>query len=130
MNSKFLNATAHNLTEKQKEVVKGRYDCDVIDDLKDVDKTLFDKLTNTPADMGLIIDLCYSLEKVINKGKYDYVHLPIGSPVFMFVFAMSFAEMIDTTFVFSHSERKSSEELVDGKVIKRTVFEFKGFIEV
>ncbi len=125
----FLNATAHDLTKEQVEAVEKTFGKNiVICNLREDSPELFSELTNCPSDLG---DLRKLLEKFIfyiNQLNPFAIHLPIGSPAFMFLFSRESYGIIS---VFSHAEREVIEtKKDDGSVVKTSVFKFKKFINV
>ena len=135
-----INTTQHTLTSTQIETItKNGYG--KIIELKDFAPKLFTELSQTPSDTEQLYALVDSLSEAISdirrsEGVTDeisYVHLPVGSPAFMFAFALKKGEGYWATnvhYVFSHSERRSIEEtLPSGEVVKKAIFEFKKFIE-
>lgn len=140
---KLLNATQHNLTLEQ--VRHARLYCHentellLILSLADVDPDLFNTLQNITED-GELKKLALRLLRVVNQ--FDYVHLPIGSPAFMWIFAQVCAEYYDSgdgvwhqplqaKILFSYSKRDSvDEKFPDGTVKKRQIFKFEKFVEV
>ena len=139
----FLNLTQHQLTPEQISLIKQNYTNTEIKNLKDINPELFQELKNTPPDYS---SLDYLADKLLNyiydiyfSSQYNtiYIHLPIGSPAFMWQFSKLFERNTPIGFkekvipVFSHSERQV-EELVlpDGTVEKKSIFKFQSFIEM
>jgi len=121
----FLNATQHKLTEGQIEAIK-KLDAE-IQELADVDPELFSKLKNTPADENEIYVLAGKFINLVRKLSQEYhrlyLHLPIGSPAFMFKFS-KYDLPVNVIPVFSHTDRISY--LRDG--VKVSEFRFKKFL--
>lgn len=126
----FLNATAHDLTPQQIEEAKKGLGCQEIINLKDVSPDLFYEILHCDGkDEEEIESLAVKLEEEILHicEKYRdrlYIHLPIGSPVFMFIFGSRYIFSIEfrcNYFVFSHYEKKKDRS---GK----SVSEFKKFV--
>lgn len=132
MKKVFLNVTAHNMSGEQLD--KARKLAGEVKNLKDINPELASKLANSPDNLVGIMELVYELKSFCLTLARDYeevyVHLPIGSPAFMFALARELTSFYgEVTPVFSHSERISVEEQQpDGSVIKRAVFRFKKFI--
>jgi hypothetical protein len=61
-----------------------------------------------------------------------FVHLPIGSPAFMFVFAQQASNLrTGVRFVFSHARREAiDEKQPDGSINRRAIFRFQKFIVI
>ena len=139
MGVKFINLTNHNLTDKQK-----------ITFMQDIEKTDIDFISQTDfIQDNDILNYLKNMDDNVNKyieviefligriksytdftDNFIYLHLPVGSPAFMFLFQKM---LIDTDInnlilVFSYSERKVIETTDnDGNVIKKSIFDFKGF---
>ncbi|MCB1188928.1 MAG: hypothetical protein H7A23_05605 [Leptospiraceae bacterium] len=131
----FLNSTAHALTPEQKQ--KAIVYSDTIIDLKDDEPSLYERLTNCPAEITELNQLCNDylqyLENLYTRLNGDIVlHFPIGSPVFNALFFLHLnREKFQIRIVFSHTERVSVDERQpDGSIIKRAVFKFVKFIEI
>lgn len=128
---KFLNCTLHELTEGQKKAIES-LNCSQIDNLKDINQDLFKKLSNCPSDPEELIVL---VRELLNTFKgYKYIHLPIGSPAFMWllsIYAHDTRHLEEHNYLFSHSTRVS-EEIVkpDGTIEKKQIFMFERFIEL
>jgi len=149
----FLNATQHELTRDQiKEIPKfisrfigGNVQAQTqVLNLKDIAPELFNKLKNIKYGdntFKLAIDLCNLVHEILTfkthtvfKDVYRvFIHLPIGSPKFMFEFAIVLYQLADSRIipVFSHSERVVEEKVNEkGEIIKVSRFKFNGFEEV
>ncbi|MEM4327003.1 MAG: hypothetical protein QXZ13_02445 [Candidatus Diapherotrites archaeon] len=123
---KVLNATLHDLTQDQISALK-EMGATEIENLKEVDKELFDKLSNCPSDVNELEDLAEKLIDIVVG--YDVTHFPIGSPAFMFIVAETLPDFIRV--IFSHSNRVSEEiKKSDGSIEKRQTFKFEKFIEL
>ena len=152
----FLNLTNHSLTKEQLEAIEGlEKEKEVIiinfSDLvshsnmitvprvvaKEVEK-LLPKLRQSPAyesELYGVVSALYDILDVIGQMDWDrvYVHMPTGSPSFMFLVAytwdvrLSYLEKVYP--VFSHTKREVTEiKKADGSVEKRTIFKFEKFI--
>ncbi|MDX1957341.1 MAG: hypothetical protein SFU98_02150 [Leptospiraceae bacterium] len=131
----FLNITAHSLTPEQKE--KALEYSNVLIDLKEEDPRLWERLSNCPPDVEILKELAkellHYLEIKYSEAKEKLtLHFPIGSPAFMALFFLQYDKTnMRYRIVFSHSERKSMEELqANGSVIKKGIFQFVKFIEI
>lgn len=132
----FLNCTAHDLTNEQRE--KAKEFSTEIKDLKVLNHELWNELVNCPSEPSVLNTLCdkyfYYLRDFINSNSYKtiYFHFPIGSPALMALFFLKYGkESFPAKFLFSHSERMSIDELQsDGSIVKRVVFKFQKFIEL
>jgi len=128
----FVNMTAHQLTDEQKETAKKELGATEFVEFKEVQPDLFGEMANSPSDAD---DLVY-LAKKVGAGMSDmiktdliYFHLPIGSPAFNFVLASVLMPQFKGKILFSHSERVSKETAMpDGTVKKENVFKFVKFI--
>jgi len=145
----FLNATAHQLTNEQiseiytlvtntiklKEGESVEVD---IKNLKDINPELFNQLTNIQYETNtseLVIEFLRYLFDLINNNGYHmvYVHLPVGSPKFMFEFAVGIHELFyrkesPIIPVFSFSKRITEEvKEADGSIRKVSRFKFEGY---
>ena len=129
-----LNATAHQFTQKQFKALKEIIGKNKKFEIKELPKELKDKLLNCPDNDEELLKLANELTSFIAQNDIDYLHLPIGSPAFMFLFAALFDLFLTShgcTILFSHSVRKSIEQTnPDGTVTKSSVFEFEKFIEI
>lgn len=130
----FVNLTAHKLTEEQIKAAKEKLGVDEIVEAEEiVSKKLLDRLRQCPSDKNKLIDMAYELadelyKYAIGKEARLYVHLPTGSPAFMWVFANVFPHKFMSA-VFSHTRREVIKiEQQDGSVIKKSVFKFRKFI--
>lgn len=132
----FFNCTAHELTLEQKE--KALELSKELKDLKEVDQEIWERLVNCPSEPKALVTLCDSffhfLKEFVNthEDKKIYFHFPIGSPALMALFFCKYGkEPFPASFLFSHSERISIDELQgDGSIVKRAVFKFQKFIEL
>lgn len=129
----FLNLTAHKLTKEQIEVAKRQFGIEEFKDAEEVIPTeLLKKLRQCPKDdkelYRLACELSDILVKYVRENAIDlYVHLPVGSPAFMWVFANVFPHRLISA-VFSHTKRVTEEiQQSDGSVVKRSVFKFEGY---
>ena len=129
MRKLFINCTQHQLTDEQLKEAKM-----LADDIIDIKKyPVFESIKKSAKTRrGLItqaMELVIFLQLIVAQYDKTYIHLPIGSPAFMFILAPAIIEMENVIPVFSHSEREVEEvESDDGSVIKKSVFKFKGFI--
>jgi hypothetical protein len=144
MNNVFLNCTQHALTPAQIEAAKQLGE---IRNLKDVAPNIFAKLQNMDGSENLE-KLAFELHRKISSvvsgetgdGTYEdgsdelrevFVHLPIGSPAFMFVFARTSGSHVNVRFLFSHTRRMIEESIgLDGEPTKKTSFIFENFITI
>lgn len=125
----FINLTQHKLTDAQ--VAEAKKLADEIVDVKDFE--IYDKIKSSENTLrGLITQtmmVVLWLAPFFMDYKKVYVHLPIGSPAFMFILSSTLLTMPNLYPVFSHTEREVIEETQEnGTVIKKNVFRFKGFI--
>jgi len=94
---------------------------------------LIQKLHQCPSDVKelyqLAQELCdYLAEYARFQSARLYVHLPVGSPAFMWILGYYFPHTYCVP-VFSHTERIVEEiQQPDGTVVKKSVFKFEGFI--
>jgi len=130
----FLNLTAHELTKEQIEAAKRQLEIDEFLDAKDViPKHLLWRLRQCPADEKEVYKLATKINYILDRYAYDYgidlyVHLPAGSPAFMWCFANVFSHKF-LKAVFSHTRRITEEvQQPDGSVVKKSVFRFERFI--
>ena len=155
MRDVFLNCTQHNLTNEQREAALG-LPTDIgieVRELRSIAPELFAQLS----DLGEEADICKlaleldfilrgveacetpeGMDEPEEEGRPFrklYVHLPIGSPAFMFAFARHYTEPSEgdeprTRFVFSHTRRDSVEiaDVESGLTEKRTIFRFIKYI--
>lgn len=140
----FLNCTAHELTPEQITAVQQidgftREQVE-IKNLKDIAPELFTTLTNLQGDESLNF-LTFQLEFTIYEEQGTdsdnltpvFVHLPIGSPAFMFKFAQAIhkEQPINVHFVFSHTKREAMEVTdTQGNKTKTSRFVFEKFIHM
>ncbi len=154
----FLNLTNHSLTEEQINAVHelggtiiNFADLTNEDLVKEVShpstiaanvvqavKDIIPKLKNSPADsfeLYKVSDTLFDILNIIGQGDWNrvYVHMPIGSPSFMFLVAHMWNERLGylgkVVPIFSHSERIVQEtKREDGSIEKRTTFKFQKFI--
>lgn len=130
----FVNLTAHPLLPEQERAAKEQLGAEAILDASDVmPAEIVKKLRQSPADPGELYRLAYQVKDALvdfaNKERaHLYVHLPAGSPAFMWALTLKFPNAYATP-VFSHSRREAVEErLPDGSVVKRSKFVFERFI--
>ncbi len=122
---KFLNCTVHSLTNDQIKRVKELFGNDIqIFNIRENHPDVFQKVSNINIDD----DLEKIAEDIIDvMGQYDVIHLPIGSPAFMFVLSQ---KLQGKKILFSHSKRNVIEKINDdGTVAKTAVFQFVDFIQ-
>lgn len=131
----FINCTAHNLTQKQIDAI---FDyASEIKELSELAPDLHRRLLNCPSQREQIdallsdfTDFIFDALQSAEEGKL-FLHFPIGSPFFMAKFFKTFPDDGRVVFLFSHTERKSLEEVQpDGSVLKKTSFEFQKFLEL
>lgn len=125
MKRAFLNITAHNMSEEQ--VREAGRMADVVINLKEEYPEMAASLSNTPDNLTDIYCLVSDLLGVIQaiSEQYDevYLHLPVGSPAFMFALSQRIVILRKIIPLFSHSQRVSVDEpQPDGSVVKRSVF--------
>ncbi len=138
-NNLFINCTQHTLTPEQQEAAQEELKCSEIIQLRDLNPELYNKLANTPMEKGVLASLAIDLLDLIiqvaeeNSNREVYIHFPIGSPAFQYVFTIIFHTLNIPTnlhLVFSHSNRIANEiQLPDGSVKKEFIFKFQGFIK-
>jgi len=136
-NAYFLNLTQHALTEEQ--VQEALKLTDKIVGLEVLPADIIEKLKQSPKNDKELVELSDRVIGAIynfiveNGIKKLYIHLPIGSPAFMFVLSNDITELAedmsmqgkcDIKIVFSHSKRLVKVE--NGQKITR--FKFEGFI--
>ena len=130
--AKVINMVQHALTEEQeKELAK----LGNIIDGKEAFPILYPKIANSPnTTLGIrqLVNELYTNLLDLSEKEEVYVHLPLGSPAFMFKLGMVIGlhgRWKNMKFVFSHSERVSiDEKQEDGSVVKRSVFKFSHLI--
>ena len=130
----FVNLTAHRLLPEQVRAIKEDLGIEEIVDAEEVvPKGLLEKLRQCPADpkelFRMACELSDALVKYTRENGVDlYVHLPCGSPAFMWCFANVFPHKFISA-VFSHTKREVVEtQQPDGSVVKKSVFKFEKFI--
>lgn len=131
--SLVLNMVQHQLTPEQRTELE-KYG-NIVDG-REYLPTLWPKIANSPSsgkDLRKLARELYVTLLGISEEKKVYMHLPLGSPAFMFQFGMivgSMGKWENMHFLFSHTERCSiDEKQEDGSVIKKSVFQFIKFIE-
>jgi hypothetical protein len=146
----FLNCTQHQLTKKQLDRVYDIWGTTqtaegelvrnsiTISDIKDT--LVYEKIKESEDDIiGLASQVnaltLYLLQlKIANQDSNLIVHLPIGSPAFMYHFTIGLQllmrnnELFDCRIVFSHSKRTIVEKEVYGKIVKQIEFVFEDYI--
>jgi len=127
----FINMTNHEMSDEQ--VAEAQRMADVVISLKEEYPEMATSLLNTPDNLTDIYCLVSDLLEVIQaiSEQYDevYLHLPVGSPAFMFALSQRIVILRKVTPLFSHSQRVSVDEpQPDGSVVKRSVFKFEKFI--
>ena len=129
-----INMVQHALTKEQEEELGklGRIECG-----REILPSIYPKIANSPntsLEIGRLVNEFYTNLLDISEKEEVYVHLPLGSPAFMFMFGQvvgSRGKWEGMKFVFSHSERVSiDEKQEDGSVVKRSVFKFSHLIEL
>ena len=132
--AKVINMVQHALSgEQEKELGKlGRIECG-----REILPSIYPKIANSPnTTLGIrqLVNELYTSLLDISEKEEVYVHLPIGSPAFMFKLGMVIGlhgRWKNMKFVFSHSERVSiDEKQEDGSVVKRSAFKFSHLIEL
>lgn len=134
----FINLTQHKLTGEQRKKIFEMWDVKKIMELDDLTRELpIEKLKNSPSDeyelenvASEVISFLRELEE--REGKL-VIHLPIGSPSFMFCLSREIMDAwftgCDWIIVFSHTDRMSEEiTQPDGSIKKITKFKFKKFV--
>jgi len=131
----FLNCTAHELTEEQRQ--KALEYSNILIDLKTYNPVLWEKLVNSPAEVEalkiLAQELLSFLKEVWLKSNQNLlVHFPIGSPAFQAIFFQKLdRKSLPIRILFSHSERVSVDEIQpNGSVLKKGLFQFVKFLEI
>lgn len=132
--SLVLNMVQHALTKEQ---IAELEKLENIVDGKEALPSLHSKIANSPSSSLAIRHLANEVYVTIldlSEDEKVYVHLPIGSPAFMFSLGMVVGyrgKWENIRFVFSHSERISiDEKQEDGSVVKKSVFKFSHLIEI
>jgi hypothetical protein len=132
----FVNLTAHPLLPEQERAAKEQFGVEEFLDASDVlPDEVVNALRQSPADPGELYGLAYRVAgELVNFARREkvhlYVHLPAGSPAFMWALADAWPYSWATP-VFSHSRREAVEErLPDGSVVKRSKFVFERFISM
>lgn len=129
-----INMVQHALSgEQEKELGKlGRIECG-----REILPSIYPKIANSPnTTLGIrqLVNELYTNLLDLSEKEEVYVHLPLGSPAFMFKLGMVIGlhgRWKNMKFVFSHSERVSiDEKQEDGSVVKRSVFKFSHLIEL
>ncbi len=131
----FLNCTAHELTEEQKQ--KALEYSNILMDLKTYNPNLWEKLVNCPAEVETLKTLAEELlsffRELWQKSNQNLlIHFPIGSPAFQAIFFQKLdRKNLPIRILFSHSDRVSVEEIQpNGSVIKKGLFQFVKFLEI
>ena len=88
------------------------------------DKEITEKLENSPTEEYKLFDLAFKVRDRIEELGVDVIHLPIGSPAFMFVLTLLLYKS-KRRIIFSHTDRIVEE--IDNK--KVSIFKFKKFIK-
>jgi len=132
----FVNLTAHQLTDEQKEVARKELKVTDFVEYKEVYPDLFGEMANSPNEESdlekLSAKVICSMFDMVAQTQGVLFHLPIGSPAFNFALAklIANAPQLQGRILFSHSERVSKETMFpDGTVKKENVFLFKKFIK-
>jgi hypothetical protein len=130
----FVNLTAHRLLPEQEEVARKELGVDTIVDADEVlPPEVVQKLRQCPSDPTELAELAHKVAELLTEFAREssaklYVHLPVGSPAFMFILAQIFPNAYATP-VFSHSGRIVQEvQNPDGTVTKKSIFKFEKFI--
>ena len=92
---------------------------------------LLQKISNIPTDYG-VKEMELLVEELIDTIKRDGISTlvqPAGSPAFQVILSR-IAALRDVTLVYALSERNSVEVEIGGRVVKRVIFEHKGFITI
>jgi len=128
----FVNLTAHQLNDAQRR--KALEFCKDIKEAEEIlPQELVQKLRQCPSDTKELYDLAQGLcehlvEYARREGARLYVHLPVGSPAFMWILQHHFPHSYCVP-VFSHSKRIVKEiPQPDGSIVKKSLFKFEGFI--
>jgi hypothetical protein len=131
----FLNCTAHELTEEQRQ--KALEYSNILIDLKTYNPVLWEKLVNCPAEVEALKTLAQELlsflkEVWLKSNQNLLVHFPIGSPAFQAIFFQKLdRKSLPIRILFSHSDRVSVDEIQpNGSVLKKGLFQFVKFLEI
>jgi len=134
MKKVFVNLTAHQLLPEQVEAARREFGVEEFVEAGDVfPAEVVQKLRQCPSDPEELVRLARQVadglaEYARREGARLYVHLPTGSPAFMWALAGVFPHAYAVP-VFSHTRREVVEQtLPDGSVQKRSVFRFEKFI--
>ena len=128
----FVNLTAHQLNDAQRR--KALEFCKDIKEAEEIlPKKLVQKLRQCPSDTDALLGMAIEVADTLTEYARDqdtrlYVHLPVGSPAFMWILHDFFPHAYCTA-VFSHTRRVVEEiPQSDGSIVKKSVFKFEGFI--
>lgn len=118
---KVLSCLAHNLSPEQQAELQNHE----INTLKAVHPELFGLLSQCPDDVQILEKAVFQLMRLSDS--FDAILLPLGSPAFMFFFALQTGLYNDPRcfdkYFFAHSVRESKEEeRPDGSIAKTNVF--------
>lgn len=127
---KILNLAIHQLTQTQLDQLDADHN-DIVDvrNIANVDAELALELANTPDNADELNALAERVHALLRSEQYTAVHLPCGSPAFMFALATYDEIDFRISYIFSHSNRVSNETTdADGVVYKVSEFRFQKFI--
>lgn len=132
----FINCTQHTLTAEQRAAAL-ELGGGVVAELRDLNPSLFAKLkvclklAQIASDADVRALAVEAADYFVEEHENDILHLPIGSPAFMWHLAQELAAFDQSAprVVFSHSRRESVDvPQADGTVRKQAVFTFEKFI--
>jgi len=130
----FLNLTAHQLLPEQVEAAEKEFGVKEFVEAGDVfPAEVVQALRQSPSNPGELVLLAYAVadglvEYARKEGVRLYVHLPTGSPAFMWALAGVFPHAYAIP-VFSHSRRVVEDvRQEDGSVKKVSKFKFEHYI--
>lgn len=126
----FINCTQHALTAEQRAAAL-ELGGGVVAELRDLNPQLFARLTQIGSDVDVKALALEAAVVFVEDHENDILHLPIGSPAFMWHLAQELARFGKSAprVVFSHSRRESVDmPQADGTVRKQAVFTFEKFV--
>lgn len=123
----FINCTQHNLTPAQ---LAAAEQFGQVAEFRDLNPDLFGRLARMQGDEDLN-ELATEFGEWLATLKLPItLHLPIGTPAFMYVLARQPARA-SVKVVFSFSLRRSEDvPQPDGTIRKQQVFDFQKFLEI
>lgn len=123
----FINCTQHTLTPAQ---IAAAEQFGQVVEFRDLNPDLFGRLAQMQGDEDLHELANEFVEWLITLELPIILHLPIGTPAFMYVLAQQLARAWVKT-VFSFSLRRSEDvPQPDGTIRKQQVFDFQKFLEI